>query len=161
MTMTRLAVLMACLALALPARADTGVNFAGLKTDPKAPVQVSADQLSVNQKDGSAVFAGNVIVTQSDMELHARTVTVVYAQDKKAIAQLHAEGGVTLKAGQNAASADDAVYTVATSELVLKGHVLLTETGATLAGESLVIDLKTGLGTMQGRVTTTFTPGGN
>jgi lipopolysaccharide export system protein LptA len=144
--------------IVLPALADTGVTFAGLKTDPKAPVQVQADSLQVNQSDGTAVFSGNVVVTQSTLEMKAATVTVIYDKDKKGITSLHAAGGVTVKAGENAASADDAVYTVATSNLVMTGKVILTEAQATLAGESLTIDLKTGLGTMSGRVTSTFTP---
>ncbi len=160
--MTRVQFMVAFLALlTAPALAGTGVSFAGLKTDPKAPVQVQADQLSINQTDGSATFSGNVVVTQSDLELKAATVTVVYEQDGKGIAELHATGGVTIRAGDNAASAEDAIYTVATAELVLSGKVLLAEGQATLSGDKLTINLRTGLGTMDGRVTTTFAPGGN
>lgn len=158
----RLRPFLAALALlALPALADTGVSFAGLKTDPKAPVNVTADQLTVAQADGTATFSGNVVVTQSDLQLNAAKVEVIYAQDKKAIAQLHATGGVTVKAGANAAQADEALYTVDTSDLVMTGKVLLTEGQATIAGEKLTVNLKTGLGTMSGRVSSTFTPGGN
>ena len=157
--MTRLAQLFSLIALAaLPALADTGVNFAGLKTDPTAPVQVTADQLQIAQADGTASFSGHVTVTQSDMVLQADRVTVVYAEDGKGIAQLHAEGNVTVKAGSNAAAADDALYTVATADLLLSGHVLLTEGQATLAGDRLSINLQTGLGSMTGNVTTTFAP---
>ena len=154
------AVLCLAAATSLAAQGTTGVSFAGLKTDPKAPVKVQADQLQVSQADGKAVFTGHVVVTQSDLEMKAATVSVIYDQSGKAIAQLHASGGVTIKAGQNAASADDALYTVASSKLVLTGHVLLVEGAATLAGETLTIDLASGLGTFAGRVTTTFTPGG-
>jgi len=42
---------------------------------------------------------------------------------------------------------------------VMTGHVILTMEQATIAGETLTINLTTGLGTMGGgRVTTTFTP---
>lgn len=152
--------LAALVLLALPAMADTGVTFAGLKTDPKAPVNVTADQLTVVQADGKATFSGNVVVTQADLVLTAAQVEVIYAQDRKAIARLHATGGVTVKAGANAAQADEALYTVDTSDLVMTGKVLLTEGQATIAGEKLTVNLKTGLGTMSGRVTSTFTPGG-
>lgn len=144
--------------LALPVLADTGISFDGLKTDPTAPLQVTADQLSVSQADGSAVFTGHVVVTQSGMELQATTVTVIYDKISKSIAGLHASGGVTVKAGTNVAAADAAVYTVGTSGLVMTGNVILTMTQATIAGESLTINLTTGLGTMTGRVTTTFVP---
>lgn len=159
--MRRLAATLVLLSLPLAALAETGVTFGGLKTDPKAPVQVQADQLSIDQASGQATFSGNVVVTQSDMTLTAGSVAVVYAADGKGIAALTATGGVTVKAGGNAAQAQEARYTVDTSDLVLTGQVILTQGQATLAGESLTINLKTGLGTMSGRVTTTFAPGGN
>jgi len=157
-------VLFAGLLALIPALAGaqgTDIAFAGLKTDPNAPVQVTADQLSVNQADGKAVFTGNVVVTQGDMKLQAGVVTVEYAQDKKAIAALHASGGVTLAAGTDAAQASEADYKPDTGDLVMSGDVLLTQGAAAISGQKLVLSMKTGTGTMEGPVTTTFTPGGN
>ena len=139
----------------------TDLAFAGLKTDPKAPVQVQADQLSVNQADGTAIFTGNVVVTQGDMKLTAAEVRVEYSADNKAIQSLHASGGVTLAAGTDAAQAREADYKPDTGDLVLTGDVLLTQGPAAISGQKLVISLKSGTGTMVGRVITTFTPGGN
>ena len=157
--MTKIATALTLIALlAVAAHADTGVTFAGLKTDPTAPLQVTADQLAVSQADGSALFSGHVVVTQSGMEMQAATMTVLYSKERKGITQLNASGGVTVKAGTNVAAADTAVYTVATSGLVMTGHVILTMEQAVIAGESLTINLTTGLGTMTGRVTSTFTP---
>lgn len=161
MTLSRL-LLAALLALTpVPALAQgTAVAFAGLKTDPKAPVQVSADQLSVSQADGTAVFSGNVVVTQGEMKLQAGEVRVEYAADKKAIAALRATGGVMLAAGTDAAKASEAEYRPETGDLVMSGDVLLTQGPAAISGQKLVLSLRTGTGTMEGRVTTTFTPGG-
>jgi lipopolysaccharide export system protein LptA len=163
--MTRISTLVGLILLALlpvmaPAQ-DTALAFDGLKADTKAPVQVQADQLQVNQSDGSAVFSGNVVVTQSDLVLKAGSVTVIYSADKKGIAQLQASGGVTLQAGGNAVAANEAIYTVDTGDLVMSGDVLITQGPTSLSGQKLTLSLKTGLGQMEGRVTTTFTPGGN
>ncbi len=138
---------------------DTNIAFAGLKTDVTQPVQVSADQLSVSQSDGTAIFTGNVVITQGDMRLQAASVTIRYAADTRAIESLHAEGGVTLAAGTDAASAESADYLPDTGDLTLTGKVLLTQGAAAISGERLVLSLQSGLGTMSGRVTTTFTPG--
>ena len=63
----------------MPATAQgANVAFAGLKTDVSQPVQVVADQLSVNQTDGTASFSGNVVITQGDMRLQAGAVTIHY-----------------------------------------------------------------------------------
>lgn len=140
------------------AAAGTDIALNGLKTDPSLPVQVTADQLSVNQADGKAVFKGNVVVTQGTMTLQAATIEVEYAPDKKSIARLLADGGVKLAAGTEAASAQSADYAPETGDLILKGDVLLTQGASAISGQTLTISLKTGLGTMEGRVTTTFTP---
>ena len=139
----------------------TTIDFGGLKTDTTLPVEVTADSLTVTQTDGVAVFSGNVLVTQGDMKLSAGEVRVEYGTDGTGISRLFASGGVTLKAGTDAAEAVEAVYTVATGEVVMQGHVLLTQGQAAISGEKLVVSLKDGTGKMEGRVTTTFVPGGN
>lgn len=141
---------------------DTNISFAGLKTDPSAPLKITSDKLSVSQADSLAQFSGNVVVTQSGMELRADQVKVVYDATSKGIAELHASGKVTVTAGANAAASDAAVYTVGNSGLVMTGNVILTMEQASIAGDMLTINLSTGLGTMSGgRVTTTFTPAQN
>lgn len=154
-----------CLGLALAPFSSTAqgsnVAFAGLKTDISQPVQVDADQLSVNQKDGTATFSGNVVVVQGDMRLQAGSVTIRYTADQKAIESLHAEGGVILAAGTDAATAETADYMPDTGDLILSGQVVLTQGQAAISGEKLTLSLKSGLGTMSGRVTTIFTPGNN
>ena len=136
----------------------TAVAFAGLKTDPTVPVQIQSDTLAINQTDGTALFTGNVIVTQGDMKLQAQTVKVNYSADQKAIQSLHADGGVTIAAGTEAAEAETADYLPATGDLTMLGHVLLTQGQSVISGEKLVMSLITGTGTMEGRVTTTFAP---
>jgi len=147
------------LASAPVAAQGTNVAFAGLKTDITQPVEVSADQLSVNQADGTAVFSGNVIVMQGTMKLQAGEVKIAYSADNKAIQSLHAGGGVTLAAGTDAATATEADYMPDSGDLVLTGSVVLTQGPAAISGQKLTLSLKSGTGTMSGRVTTVFTPG--
>lgn len=137
----------------------TSVAFGGLKADTSAPVEMNADTLTVNQADGTAVFSGNVLVTQGAMKLSANEIKVEYSADKKDINKLYATGKVLLVNASDAAEADQAVYTIANGEVVMTGNVLLTQGQAAMAAQKLVIDLKTGTGRMEGRVKTTFVPG--
>ncbi|MCC0063415.1 MAG: lipopolysaccharide transport periplasmic protein LptA [Defluviimonas sp.] len=138
------------------------VAFGGIKTDTTLPVEVTSDSLDVSQPDGLATFKGNVIVIQGDMRLTAAELEVVYVKgDQRRIEKLHATGGVTLVSPTEAAEAQEAVYTVEAGEVVMTGDVLLTQGTNTLAGQKLVVDLKTGLGQMEGRVKTILNPGGN
>jgi lipopolysaccharide export system protein LptA len=61
----------------------------------------------------------------------------------------------------DAAEAREAVYTIDSGVIVLSGDVLLTQGPAAMAGQKLTINLKDGTGVMDGRVTTTFVPGGD
>lgn len=136
------------------------VGFGGLRQDTSAPVEVTADSLSVDQAEGRAVFTGEVLVVQGEMRLSAAEVRVEYGEDGTGIRRLHATGGVILATGEDAAEAREAVYTVATGELVMSGDVLLTQGPASISGQRLVADLRAGTGTMEGRVQTVFRPGG-
>ena len=158
----KLGFLVLTLALAAPsAEAQQTIAFGDLNQDTTQPVQVAADQLAVNNTDGTAVFSGNVVVTQGEMKLAASEVKVNYAPDQKTIETLVASGGVTVTNLGDAAEAKEAVYTIDSGVIVLSGDVLLTQGGSAMAGQKLTINLKDGTGVMEGRVTTTFVPGGN
>lgn len=158
----RLGILVLTLALAAAcAEAQQKIDFGDMKQDTSLPVQVAADQLAVNNADGTAVFTGNVVVTQGEMKLAAGEVKVTYGADQKNIQALVASGGVTVTNLGDAAEAKQAVYTIDSGVIVLSGDVLLTQGGSAMAGQKLSINLKDGTGVMEGRVTTTFQPGGN
>lgn len=158
----RLGFLVLTLALATSvAQAQQKIAFGDLNQDTTQPVQVTADQLAVNNADGTAVFSGNVIVTQGEMKLAAGEVKVTYGTEQSDIETLVASGGVIVTNLGDAAEAQEAVYTIKSGQIVLSGDVLLTQGPSAMAGQKLTINLKDGTGVMEGRVTTTFQPGEN
>ncbi len=149
------------LALPLAAAAQGAkVAFGGLKQDTSQPVEITADSLEVNQTDGQATFTGNVLVGQGALRLSAARIEVEYAADGQGIQTLHATGGVTIVNASDAAEAQEAVYTIASGNVVMTGNVLLTQGPNAISGERLVLNLTDGTGVMEGRVKTVFTPGG-
>jgi lipopolysaccharide export system protein LptA len=138
---------------------STSVQFNGMKADPTLPVELTSDTLEINQADGTAVFSGHAVATQGELKLSATSLRVEYSEENKAVNKIIATGQVLLVNPTDAVEADQAVYTVATSEVVLTGNVLMTQGAAAIAAQSMVIDLKSGTGRMEGRVTTTFVPG--
>ncbi|WP_052453522.1 lipopolysaccharide transport periplasmic protein LptA [Celeribacter indicus] len=155
----------ALFALALSALASSGfaqgaeVAFGGLRHDSSLPVEVSSDQLSVDQSTGKALFSGNVVIGQGALRLAAETVEVVYGAGGGTIARLLATGGVTITNAGEAAEADQAEYDLESGQVILTGDVLLTQQNNALSGERMVIDLNTGTGRMDGRVKTILQPG--
>ena len=61
------AVLLVC-CRRLPASAQS-VAFGGMQADISAPVELAADNLTVNQSTGQAEFTGNVLIGQGEMKL--------------------------------------------------------------------------------------------
>ena len=139
-----------------------GVAFGGMRADISAPVEVSADNLTVDQADGSALFTGNVVIGQGEMRLSADEVTVEYAAEgQERIRSLTAVGNVTLVSGEDAAEAGQAVYDVDAGSVVLTGDVLLTQGRNVLSGDRVTVDLASGSAQVQGRVRSVLQPGSN
>ncbi len=140
----------------------TQVSIGGGGHDTSQPVEISADEFRLDQTAGTATFLGNVLVIQGDMRLATERLTAEYHDNDGArrIVRLLASGGVTVVAGDETAEAADAVHEVDSGSLRLQGDVMLTQGPAFLSGDALVVDLRSGAGTMSGRVRTLFQPGG-
>lgn len=162
--MTVLRALLLSLFVALPFSATaqgTQVAFGGLRQDPNAPVEVTADNLSVSQTDGTAIFTGNVMVGQGTMRLSAGKVLVIYREDGDGIDQLQASGGVTLVSDQDAAEASKANYNIKDGTIVMTGNVLLTQGSSALSAQRMTVDIDAGTAHMSGRVKTVLNSGNN
>ncbi|MBK4218031.1 lipopolysaccharide transport periplasmic protein LptA [Paracoccus caeni] len=153
--------LTALILAAAPAGAQQ-VAFGGMSADASAPVEVAADNLAVNQADGSAVFTGNVVIGQGQMRLAADSVTVEYADSGQSrIRSLHAKGKVTLVSGEDAAEAAEAIYEVESGNVTLTGDVVLTQGQNVLTGNRMTVSLTDGTAQVEGRVRTILQPGNN
>lgn len=153
--------LVLCLALTLPATlsAQNTVAFGTMSQDTSAPVEVTADALSVDQATGTAIFTGNVMILQGAMRLAAPRVLVVYAEGQSRVERLEATGGVTLVSGTDAAEAQRADYSVESGVVVMRGDVLLTQGANALTANEMTVNLTAGTAQMDGRVRTILQPG--
>lgn len=129
------------------------VSFGG-NQDTNAPVEVTADNLAVNQKEGTAVYSGNVLIVQGDMRLAAQRVVVIYSEAAKKIQRMEATGGVTMVSGEEAAEAQRADYSLDKGVVVMSGDVLLTQGASALTSEKMTVNLETGTAQLSGRVRT-------
>lgn len=142
----------------------TGVQVGGASgLDSSAPVEVTSDQLQVDQTAGTALFSGDVLVIQGELRLAAPEILVEYIRMPDGsvgsdVDKITATGGVTVVTATEAAESQMAVYSPLDEEVIMTGDVLLTQGPNTLTGTRLVIDLVTGSGRMDGRVRTVLTP---
>ncbi len=152
-----------CLALTLsllPALPLAAQNLAfGNSGNTDAPVEMAADNLTVNQSLGQAEFSGNVVIAQGEMRLAADRAKVEYADENRSrIARLEATGHVTLVNGKDAAEAASAIYEIESGNITLSGDVLLTQGANVMSGETIVVNLAEGTARASGRVRTVLQP---
>lgn len=147
--------------LPLAAHAQTNINLGGMEVDTSAAVEVTADSLSIDQANGSAVFDGNVMIVQGDLRLTAGRVEVIYGANTSEIARLLASGGVTFVTADEAAEAQQADYDIASGLLMMTGDVLLTQGPSAISAGQMTINVTDGTATMEGRVRTVLQQGDN
>jgi lipopolysaccharide export system protein LptA len=134
----------------------------GADHDSSLPVEVTSQQLDVDETGGTAIFTGDVIVTQGLLRLTGPVVNVWFMEGpdgENEIEKVYASGGVTLFNGLEAAEGEDALYTLATGTVVMTGDVVLTQGLNAIAGEKLTVNLDTSTGVMEGRVKVLYQSG--
>lgn len=137
----------------------TNVAFGTIRQDTDQPVEVTADNLSVDQDAGTAIFTGNVLIGQGEMRLSAPRVLVVYLAEQKGIERMEATGGVTLVSGPDAAEADRADYSITEGTIVMTGNVLLDQGLNALSADRMIVQLSDGTAQMAGSVKTIIQTG--
>jgi lipopolysaccharide export system protein LptA len=137
------------------------LGFGSLSQDVNAPVEITADALSVDQETGSAKFDGNVFIAQGEMRLSADHVTVTYAKERAKISRLNADGNVTLVSGEDAAKAQKADYDIDGGFVVMRGDVLVSQAGMALQAQEAVFNLTKQTAELKGRVKTILQPKGD
>lgn len=126
--------------------------FSGHNSD--APVNFAADHGELQGKANRAVLAGNVVITQGDMTLHAGRTTMAFSTEGGGfkIHRVDAVGGVRITKGNQAATGDVAIYDFDKRLITIAGNVVLQRGADRLSGGRLTIDLNSGLSTLDGRV---------
>lgn len=128
--------------------------FAQVTLSNDKPVEISSDMLDVQQDKNQAIFSGNVIATQGNINMRAEKMVVHYRNAGgdsssdgamgKGISQIDASRGVIFSNATDTAKGDAAVYDVDAQTLDLTGNVLLTRDKNILKGTRMNYNLATG-----------------
>ena len=145
--------------LAGPALAQgTGIALSPIEIDGSQPVEVTADNLTVEQDSNTATFEGNARVVQGELILAANKIKVQYNAEQSAIETVTATSNVMFTNGTEVAEAQNGIYRIGTGTVNLTGDVVLVQGVNAISGDKLNLDLKTNRGTMSGNVKTVFVP---
>ena len=130
--------------------------------DSDIPVEITSEELELNQQEGTATFTGSVIVKQGDITMTCARMIVEFAEDaegKNEIQVIRMFGGVTFVSPEETAESENAVYTLSNEMLVMTGDVLVTQGATALSADRLTYDLASGSGQMEGNVKTVLRQG--
>ncbi|MCF8708880.1 LptA/OstA family protein [Rhizorhapis sp. SPR117] len=123
--------------------------------DSNAPVNFSADRIEVQDRADRVVVTGNVHVTQAGLALDAARMTVAYRNESGnggiEIDRIDASGNVVVTKGNETARGSVAIYDLNRRLITMLGNVQLVQGSNRLTGGRLVIDLRTGRSTVDGR----------
>ncbi|MEM7440168.1 MAG: lipopolysaccharide transport periplasmic protein LptA [Pseudomonadota bacterium] len=136
----------------------TGISISPTPVDSSLPVEVTADNLTVEQTTNSAVFTGNAKVVQGTLILSANSIMVHYNEGQSAIDLVEATSNVIFTNGAEVAEAQRGIYRVASGRIDLTGDVVLLQGPNAISGDALTLDLNTSKGTMTGNVKSIFIP---
>lgn len=117
----------------------------------RAPVDVAADRIELQDRADRALLSGNVEIKQAELTLNAPRVTVAYTRaGGTEIQRLDASGGVTVKSPSETAQSQYAIYDFDRRLITMIGNVTVDRSGSHVSGARLVIDLDSGRATMDG-----------
>ena len=163
--------------------------LSGFGSGSKDPYKIDANRLEVQQKDNAATYSGDVVVIQGKMTMRCANKLVIYFEQKSTEAKaqalkgsaaaqpaaaqpasaqqgagasglkrLECHGPVTVNQDKQTATASLLVYE--NDIVTMTGSVVMSDGDNVQAGEKLVYNTKTGIGTVEGgRVRGIFIPG--
>lgn len=144
----------ALIGLALTIAAMGGIQLSAQAIaghNSNAPVSYAANRIELQDRQNRVVLSGNVQITQAGLQLNAARTIVNYSDaGSLSIQRIMATGGVDVQRGNERARGDTAVYDFNRRIITMAGNVRLNRGGDTLNGGRLVIDLATGVSSIDG-----------
>lgn len=168
-------------AAAQPAQKDQpGGAMQGLQMNRDQPVKIESDTLEVRDKSQQATFIGKVKLTQGDTILQCQRLEIFYEQgsspapaQKKGGAQTAQKGGggpgggnqqikraeakgdVLVTQKDQTAKGDLGIFDVKSNTVTLTGNVVVTQGTNVLRGDRMIVNLTTGVSTVESGQTKT------
>ncbi len=129
------------------------LNAQGIAShNTRAPVSFDAGSIDFDDRANRVVLSGDVIVEQAGLTVRSQRMLASYTDSGSLdVQRITANGGVVVTRGNERASGDVAVYDFGRRIITMSGNVRLRRGGDTLNGGRLVIDLASGLSSIDGR----------
>lgn len=161
---------------AKPAGGAKGISEIG---SSREPIAIDSDRLDVYDKEGRAVFTGNVVAVQGETTMKCTVMSVLYENNRaggektasaggvvggglgeSAIRKIDCSGPVTITTKTQTATGDRAEFDRVVNKVFLIGNAALSDGPNVTRGERVAYDLGTGVANVEGgRVRALIVPG--
>ncbi len=146
-------------------------DLAGLaRPKGEEPIDLSADELHVDEANRTVTFTGHVVARQGNVQLMADNVIAHYLAARQSgssstgrIELLEATGNVVVTRPGEVVKGATATYKMIDKRILMHGNVVATRGQNVVSGESLIVDLvketvSLSAGSSDGRVHAIFAP---
>jgi lipopolysaccharide export system protein LptA len=128
-------------------------NVFALRSDNIKPLQIEANQATVNQKNMTSVFTGNVVITKGSLVIHANTGMAnqdanggkIIVLDGNPINFVQLQDDLTKVSGQ----CNRFTYNTKTGIAVLSGRARVVKGANIVIGDTIIYNTKTQIYTAQ------------
>jgi len=128
----------------------------------RAPVTYEAGSIELQDRQNRVALSGGVTIEQAGLSVRSARMLVNYTDDGSLeIQRITATGGVSIARGNERASGNSAIYDFRRRVITMAGDVRLRRGSDTLNGGRLVIDLDTGISSIDGRASGGSNAGGS
>ena len=151
----------------------------GFSQNRDKPIKINSATLEVRDKEKMATFAGNVHLVQGDTSMRSKTLVVFYDDDapsksgapsagaakaepqqNQQIKRVEAKGDVLVVQKDQRATGESGIFDMRTNTVTLVGNVVISQGPNVVKGDTLTVDMTTGVSRITGgRVTGLFQPG--
>ena len=124
----------------------------------KLPTNISAESLTLNAKQRTFAYKGNVTVEQGDMKLTSKTLEGTYGEDNQ-IQKLIAKGNVKITKQEIEATGQQALYDATSATVILSDNPQLKQGESLLTADRIKVFLKENRSQAEGAVRVTLVKG--
>ncbi len=103
----------------------------------KGPIVITADMLTANNKERTALFEKSVVARSKDMTIYADKMLVLYDKDTGNVTRINAEGRVRVIRENRVITSQEAVYFADEEKVVFTGEPRAAEDENVVTGKKM------------------------
>ena len=107
----------------------------------KAPIIITSQTLTADNKNSTAVFEGTVVAKTEDITMYSDKMTVLYDNSQKKVIKIHCIGNVKVNKEESALFSDEAIYLEEEQKIIFTGNPKAVDGENVISGTQIIFYL--------------------